>query len=69
MRSTATALFWLSISAKNYVSMLVVSIVHHVSICPGGSNWRPDNLNKGRLEYLYWIITLLHTANLVTLTC
>ncbi|MQL86756.1 hypothetical protein Taro_019291 [Colocasia esculenta] len=68
MRSTATALFWLSISAGNYVSTLVVSLIHRYSAGPGGSNWLPDNLNEGRLEYLYWIITLLQVINLAYYT-
>lgn len=65
MRSTATALFWLSISMGNYASTMIVSIVHRYSAGPGGSNWLPDNLNRGRLEYFYWIITLLQLLNLV----
>ncbi|EOY02086.1 Major facilitator superfamily protein [Theobroma cacao] len=58
MRSTATALFWTSISVGNYVSTLLVSLVHKFSAGPDGSNWLPDNnLNKGKLEYFYWLLT------------
>lgn len=64
MRSSATALFWLAISAGSYLSSLIVSLVHHYSAGPGGSNWLPDNLNRGRLENLYWIITFLQLLNL-----
>ncbi|KAG6398941.1 hypothetical protein SASPL_140413 [Salvia splendens] len=60
MRSTATALFWLSISAGSYTSTLLVTVVHRVS------DWLPDrNLNRGKLEYFYWLITLLQLVNLV----
>ncbi|KAL2347577.1 hypothetical protein Fmac_001577 [Flemingia macrophylla] len=66
MRSTAMALFWTSISVGNYVSTLLVSLVHRLSARPDGSNWLPDdNLNKGKLEYFYWLITLLQFANLL----
>ncbi|KAF8389779.1 hypothetical protein HHK36_024298 [Tetracentron sinense] len=66
MKSTATALFWTSISAGNYISTLLVSLVHKFSAGDGGSNWLPDdNLNKGRLENFYWLITLLQIINLV----
>lgn len=59
MRSTATALFWTAISAGNYVSTMVVAIIHHVS------HWLPDkNLNRGKLEYFYWLLTLLQIFNL-----
>ncbi|GER28491.1 major facilitator superfamily protein, partial [Striga asiatica] len=59
MRSTAPALFWLSISAGNYTSTLLVTLVHRFS------DWLPDrNLNRGKLEYLYWLITLMHIIHL-----
>ncbi|KAI3467105.1 hypothetical protein Pfo_023768 [Paulownia fortunei] len=66
MRSTAPALFWLSISAGSYTSTLLITLVHKYSEGPNGSNWLPDNnLNKGKLEYLYWLITLLQLFNLI----
>lgn len=66
MRSTATALFWTAISVGNYVSTLLVTLVHKFSAKPDGSNWLPDNdLNRGKLEYFYWLITLLQVVNLV----
>ncbi|KAL6295038.1 hypothetical protein ACE6H2_003180 [Prunus campanulata] len=66
MRSTATALFWTAISAGNYVSTLLVSLVQKFSAGPNGSNWLPDNnLNKGKLEYFYWVLTLLQVINLI----
>ncbi|KAL8227634.1 hypothetical protein R6Q57_015218 [Mikania cordata] len=66
MRSTATALFWMAIAAGNYGSTLLVTMVHQLSAGKDGSNWLPDdNLNKGKLEYFYWLITLLQVLNLV----
>ncbi|KAK8958391.1 putative nitrite transporter [Platanthera guangdongensis] len=58
MRSTAAALFWLSISAGSYVSSMVVAAVHRYS------GWLGDDLNKGRLELLYWLITGMQVVNL-----
>lgn len=70
MRSTAMALFWTSISAGNYVSTLLVSLVHKYSGGPNRPNWLPDrNLNKGKLENFYWLITLLQFFNLVYYIC
>lgn len=70
MRSTASALFWLAISAGNYISTLLVTLVHKFSAGPDGSNWLPDkNLNKGKLEYFYWLLTLLQVVNLVYYIC
>ncbi|KAJ1398286.1 Proton-dependent oligopeptide transporter family [Sesbania bispinosa] len=66
MTSTAMALFWTAISLGNYVSTLLVSLVHKFTAGPNGSNWLPDNnLNKGKLEYFYWLITLLQFINLI----
>ncbi|ESW25443.1 hypothetical protein PHAVU_003G036200 [Phaseolus vulgaris] len=65
MRSTAMALFWTAISVGNYVSTLLVTLIHKFSAGPNGSNWLPDNLNKGKLEYFYWVITLLQFFNLI----
>ncbi|KAM7270064.1 hypothetical protein ACFE04_029278 [Oxalis oulophora] len=70
MRSSAMALFWTAISAGNYVSTLLVTLVHKYSAKPDGSNWLPDNnLNKGRLEYFYWLITGLQVVNFVYYIC
>ncbi|XP_028768695.1 protein NRT1/ PTR FAMILY 3.1 [Neltuma alba] len=70
MRSTSMALFWTSIAAGNYVSTLLVSLVHRFSRKPDGSNWLPDhNLNKGKLEYFYWLITLLQIVNFAYYLC
>ncbi|XP_076899596.1 protein NRT1/ PTR FAMILY 3.1-like [Bidens hawaiensis] len=66
MRSTATALFWTAIAAGNYGSTLLVTLVHNLSAGQDGSNWLPDdNLNKGKLEYFYWLITVLQVLNLI----
>ncbi|XP_028768238.1 protein NRT1/ PTR FAMILY 3.1 [Neltuma alba] len=66
MRSTAMALFWAVISVGNYFSTLLVTLIHKFTRRPDGSNWLPDNnLNKGKLEYFYWLITLLQLINLV----
>ena len=66
MRSTAMALFWTAIAAGNYVSTIMVTLVHKFSAGSNGSNWLPDNnLNKGKLEYFYWLITILQFLNLI----
>lgn len=60
MRSTAMALFWTSNSAGDYASTLLVSLVTKFS------HWLPGkNLNNGKLEYFYWLITCLQVLNFV----
>ncbi|CAO2828391.1 unnamed protein product [Amaranthus hypochondriacus] len=64
MKSTAMAFFWTSISLGNYLSSILVSLIHKLSAGKDGSNWLPDdNLNKGKLEYFYWLITILQILN------
>ncbi|XP_047321815.1 protein NRT1/ PTR FAMILY 3.1 [Impatiens glandulifera] len=66
MRSTAMALFWTAISLGNYTSTILVTLVHKLTQGRDGSNWLPDdNLNKGKLERFYWLITGLQVVNLV----
>ncbi|KAE8705359.1 Protein NRT1/ PTR FAMILY 3.1 [Hibiscus syriacus] len=60
MRSTATALFWTSISAGDYTSTILVTLVHKYT------DWLPNkDLNKGKLDYFYWLLTALQALNFV----
>ncbi|KAK4392545.1 protein NRT1/ PTR FAMILY 3.1 [Sesamum angolense] len=64
MRSTAAALYWIAIAIGNYASTLMVSLVHKYTGEEG--NWLPDrNLNRGKLENYYWMVTGLQVINLV----
>ncbi|XP_062174179.1 protein NRT1/ PTR FAMILY 3.1-like [Alnus glutinosa] len=64
MRSMAAALYWIAISMGNYVGTLMVSLVHEYSGKKG--NWLPDrNLNRGRLEYYYWLVSGVQVINLI----
>ncbi|KAM3702338.1 hypothetical protein ACJW31_04G018800 [Castanea mollissima] len=64
MRSTTAALYWIAISMGNYMGTLMVSLVHKYS--GKKSNWLPDrNLNRGRLEYYYWLVSGIQVINLL----
>jgi len=65
MRSIAGALFFLSNALGNYVSSLIVSIVHNTTGAPGHHNWLAQNLNKAKLDNFYWLIAGYSTVNLV----
>ncbi|KAL6337669.1 hypothetical protein AAG906_037262 [Vitis piasezkii] len=64
MRSTAAALYWIAIAIGNYLGTLLVTLVHKYT---GHSrNWLPDrNLNRGRLEYYYWLVSGIQVVNLI----
>lgn len=64
MRSTAVALFWIAISFGNYAGTLLVTLVHKYS-GDENHNWLPDrNINRGRLEYYYLLISGIQVVNL-----
>lgn len=64
MRSTAAALYCLTTSMGNYLGTMVVSLVHKYT--GKEHNWLPDrNLNKGRLEYYYLLISGIQVVNFI----
>lgn len=64
MRSTAVALYSLAISIGNYIGTLMVSMVHKYT--GRERNWLPNrNLNRGRLDCYYWLVTGIQVINLI----
>lgn len=64
MRSTAAALYWVAISVGHYLGTLLVTLVHDYT--GKERNWLPDrNLNRGRLERYYWLVSGIQVVNLV----
>ncbi|KAL4571670.1 hypothetical protein LXL04_018433 [Taraxacum kok-saghyz] len=64
MKSTALALYWSAIAVGQYAGTLMVTVVHKYTDKNGG-NWLPDrNLNRGRLEYYYMLISGIQVLNL-----
>ncbi|KAJ1262887.1 hypothetical protein BS78_09G143500 [Paspalum vaginatum] len=61
MRSSAAALFWVAGSIGNYLGTVLVTVVQSAS----RGAWLQDNINKGRLDYYYWLVTFLLVLNLV----
>ncbi|BAF20586.1 Os07g0100600, partial [Oryza sativa Japonica Group] len=63
MRSTCTALSLTSSALGNYLSTLLVVIVTAASTRGGGLGWIPDNLNRGHLDYFFWLLAALSAVN------
>ncbi|KAJ9163661.1 hypothetical protein P3X46_023306 [Hevea brasiliensis] len=57
MRSIAGSLFFCGMAGASYLSSLLITIVH------GTTNWLPEDLNKGRLNYYYFMISALGVLN------
>ncbi|KAM0878223.1 hypothetical protein ACQ4PT_035022 [Festuca glaucescens] len=62
MRSTAAALFWLSSSLGSYMGTALVTVVQ--SATWGSGDWLQDNINRGRLDAYYGLVTCLMLLNL-----
>ncbi|XP_023770691.1 protein NRT1/ PTR FAMILY 3.1 isoform X1 [Lactuca sativa] len=64
MKSTALALYWSAIAVGQYAGTLMVTMVHKYTN-KNGRNWLPDrNLNRGRLEYYYMLVSGIQVLNL-----
>ncbi|GMP86323.1 hypothetical protein CsSME_00039137 [Camellia sinensis var. sinensis] len=58
------ALHWISISLGNFIGSFMVSMVHKYS--GKERNWLPNrNLNRGRLENYYWLVSGIQVLNLL----
>lgn len=65
MRSIANSLFPLSFAAANYLSSLLVTTVHKASGTKDQPDWLNKDLDKGKLDYFYYLIAGLGVVNLV----
>ncbi|XP_039136279.1 LOW QUALITY PROTEIN: protein NRT1/ PTR FAMILY 8.1-like [Dioscorea cayenensis subsp. rotundata] len=63
MRSLCSALSLTTVALGNYLSTLLVTIVTHITTTNGRLGWIPDNLNRGHLDYFYWLLAILSLLN------
>lgn len=61
MKSMSTGLFLSTLSMGYFVSSLLVAIVDKAS----KKRWLRSNLNKGRLDYFYWLLAVLGLLNFI----
>nr|ACF84825.1 unknown [Zea mays] len=62
MRSSAAALFWLAASIGNYMGTVLVTAVQRAT--RGRGEWLQDNINRGRIDNYYWLVTCITLLNL-----
>ncbi|KAI3943385.1 hypothetical protein MKW92_011033 [Papaver armeniacum] len=63
MRSVAVSFFFLGFALGSYISSFMVSVVHRTTEGIMSGNWLPEDLNKGRLDYFYYMITVMNVVN------
>ena len=65
MKSLGTALAHLATAAGNYFNSAVLAAVAAVTTRNGKPGWIPDDLNKGHLDYFFWLMAVLGVVNLL----
>lgn len=63
MRSMCSALSLTTVALGNYLSTLLVTIVTNATTRNGKLGWIPDNLNRGHLDYFYWLLAIMSLLN------
>lgn len=63
LASIAVALFTLGMGFGNLVGALIVQIVGDCSTKGGRVSWLDNDLNRGRYDYYYWLLTLVGFFN------
>lgn len=58
MRSFAGSFLFCGFAISSYLTSFLISIIHE------SSNWLAEDLNKGRLDYFYYLIAALEVFNL-----
>ncbi|XP_021278577.1 protein NRT1/ PTR FAMILY 2.7-like [Herrania umbratica] len=57
LRSTATAMIAMIIGIAYYLSTAIIDLLRKVT------SWLPDNINNGRLDTVYWTLTVVGMLN------
>ncbi|KAF5187032.1 NRT1/ PTR FAMILY 2.13 [Thalictrum thalictroides] len=65
MKSFANSLLFCTMAGANYLSSTVASIVHGNTGKHGNPDWLDKNINKGRVDYFYYLIAAMGVLNLV----
>ncbi|XP_078167827.1 protein NRT1/ PTR FAMILY 8.1-like isoform X2 [Carex rostrata] len=63
MRSMCSALSLTTVALGMYLSSLLVTIVSNITARNGNLGWIPDNLNRGHLDYLFWLLAIMSFVN------
>ncbi|KAG1347527.1 protein NRT1/ PTR FAMILY 2.9 [Cocos nucifera] len=70
MRSVAGGLLLSGIACANYLSGFMVTLLHRTTGHNGKENWLAGDLNKGRLDYFYYLIAIIGVLNfMVFIVC
>lgn len=63
MTSVGNALFFCTVAGANYLSSVLVTVVHGVTGKNGRPDWLTNDLNRGRLDCFYYLVAALGVLN------
>ncbi|KAL2254022.1 UNVERIFIED_CONTAM: Protein NRT1/ PTR FAMILY 2.10 [Sesamum indicum] len=64
MRSFGGSFVFCGFAIASYLSSFLISVVHSATSVGEDSGWLADDLNKGRLDYFYYLVAGLEVLNL-----
>ncbi|KAK8694942.1 hypothetical protein V6N13_072485 [Hibiscus sabdariffa] len=64
MRSFAGSFTFIGLALSSYLSSFLISVVHNISQGTSTGDWLPEDLNKGKLDYFYYLVAGLQVMNL-----
>ncbi|KAI0516369.1 hypothetical protein KFK09_009042 [Dendrobium nobile] len=65
MQTLAGSLFFCSLAGASYLSSLLISVVRKATDGGGRRSWLEDDIDKGRLDYFYYLIAGMGVVNLI----
>ncbi|KAF5792741.1 putative proton-dependent oligopeptide transporter family, MFS transporter superfamily [Helianthus annuus] len=65
MKSFAGSFFYCGFAMSSYLSSILISIVHRTTNEGLARNWLAQDLNKGKLDYFYYLCMGLEVLNLI----
>ncbi|KAJ1694951.1 hypothetical protein LUZ63_011649 [Rhynchospora breviuscula] len=65
MKNVCTAFALLCIALGNYLSSFIITMVALVTTKEGESRWLPNDLNKGHMDYYFWMMAAISGLNFV----
>lgn len=65
LKSIGLALYLSIFGVGSFLSSFLISVIERATSSNGGESWFSDNLNRGHLDYFYWILGGLSTVSAV----
>ena len=65
MRGLGTAFALLTVALGSFLSSVLLTIVTRLTTRDGAPGWIADNLNRGHIDYFFWLLAGMSSFNLV----